>query len=82
VDLGDPKRFTRVDVQNRLDCCRERAIPLVVEVSDDEASWTEVARKDEPFAHWTAHFAMRQARYVRLRVARKSYLHLEAIAIR
>lgn len=81
-DLGEPKTFHEVEVQNRLDCCGDRAVPLVVEVSDDEKSWTQVARMDEPFARWVPTFPPRRARYVRLRVARRSILHLEAVAIR
>lgn len=81
-DLGAPKWVRRVEVRNRLDCCGDRAVPLVVETSDEETTWAEVAHQDEPFEHWAASFPARQARYVRLRVARKSILHLEAVSIR
>jgi hypothetical protein len=81
-DLGGRKGLRRVEVQNRSDCCQERAIPLVVEISDDEKTWAEVARRETPFGEWTARFPATQARYVRLRVARTSMLHLESVAIR
>jgi hypothetical protein len=81
-DLGARKWFRRVEVQNRMDCCQERATPLVIEVSDDGIDWVEVIRKDTDFSRWTAEFPKRQARYVRLRVARKSMLHLQDVAIR
>ena len=82
IDLGDRKPIHRVDVFNRSDCCLDRATPLVAEISSDEVAWKEVARQYEPFVRWTAHFPVNQARYVRLRVARKSFLHLEGIEIR
>ncbi len=81
VDLGDRKAIKRIEVQNRIDCCQERAVPLVAEVSDDEAAWREVARQDTAFVDWTARFAPTQARYVRLRAPRKTILHLESIVV-
>jgi hypothetical protein len=83
LDLGvDRKPFSRIDVQNRIDCCQDRAVPLIAEVSDDETKWTEVAWRDEPFVNWTARFPPMRTRYVRLRVPRKTFLHLESIAVR
>jgi hypothetical protein len=81
-DLGASKTVRRVDVRNRVDCCQERAVPLVVEVSEDEQQWTEVAARDETFSHWTARFVPIHARFVRLRVAKTTTLHLEGVAIR
>lgn len=81
-DLDGARWVRRVEVRNRLDCCGERAVPLAVEVSDDDVRWVEVARKDMPFDTWTAKFPSVQTRHVRLRVLRKSFLHLEDVAIR
>jgi hypothetical protein len=81
-DLGAPKKIRRVEVKNRDECCRERAVPLVVEVSNDRNSWTEVARRDSEFSNWTAKFSSRTARYVRLRVPRTAALHLREIVVR
>jgi hypothetical protein len=82
IDLGDRKPIHRIDVLNRSDCCLDRATPLAAEISSDEVAWTEVARQYEPFVRWTARFPATQARYVRLRVPRRSFLHLEGIEIR
>ncbi len=71
-----------VTVQNRADCCRERAAPLVVEVSDDGAQWTEVARREEVFDEWVATFAPRTTRHVRLRALHTTSLHLTNVEIR
>jgi len=82
LDLGAPKKVSRVEVINRGDCCADRATPLVVEVSTDRATWTPVARRNEPFGSWGASFPARVARYVRLTVPRRTVLHLQAIAVR
>jgi hypothetical protein len=81
-DLGVEETIGKVDVLNREDCCTERAIPLLIEVSQDAASWRAVAQQAEPFTEWEARFAPVTARYVRLRVNRRSTLHLERVAIR
>jgi hypothetical protein len=81
VDLGGPTPFSRVTVRNRSDMLLERAVPLVLEVSADAASWREVARRVEPFARWDAAFAPVTARYLRARVDRFSALHLEGVEV-
>jgi len=81
-DLGAPKRVRRVEVKNRPDCCQDRAVPMVVEVSTDATHWTEVAKRDDEFMSWTAKFPARTARYVRLRVTRHSTLHLADVVVR
>jgi F5/8 type C domain len=81
IDLETPTSVASVDILNRQDCCGERAIPLVVELSNDGKTWREVARRDELFTQWKAAFSAQDARYVRLRVPRKTYLHLQGIGI-
>jgi hypothetical protein len=81
-DLGAIKPVRRVEIANRSDCCDDRAVPLVVEVSTDRAKWTEVARRNEEFTSWTAKFPKHDARYVRLRVPRVTQFHLKEIVIR
>jgi F5/8 type C domain-containing protein len=82
IDLGAPTTFHRVEVTNRGDCCSERAVPLIVEVSSDRASWTQVARRDADFSHWTAKLKPVTARFVRFRVPRQTVFHLQEVAIR
>jgi hypothetical protein len=81
-DLGKPTRVHRIDVENRDDCCQDRAVPLVAELSNDRVSWKEVARRDKDFATWVAKFPATSARYVRLRVPRSTTFHLHQVAIR
>jgi hypothetical protein len=80
-DLLTPTTFSEVYVRNRSDSVPDRAVPLVVEVSDDAQTWRAVARQNETFRSWTASFQPVTARYVRLRVDRRSYLHLEVVEI-
>lgn len=83
VDLKSPQRFSVVEVENRTDCCPERAVPLVLEVSNDGKKYTEIARQTDSFSTWHAELKTpATARYVRLRVARRSLLHLERVSIR
>jgi hypothetical protein len=83
-DLGAPTRFSSMTIVNRQDGNngeRGRASPLIVEVSDDAKKYREVIRRNEEFSVWMPRFAKQTARYVRLRVPRKSILHLEAVRV-
>jgi hypothetical protein len=80
-DFGTEKRLHSISLVNRTDCCFERAVPLVVETSNDGRRWKERVRTTEPFMTWSAKLNGR-ARYVRLRVARTSFLHLSSVVIR
>jgi F5/8 type C domain len=82
IDLGAPTKFSRVEVENREDCCQDRAVPLVVETRDDGTEPREVARTTEVFRDWAATFEPVTARYVRVRVDRRSYLHLVRVGVR
>jgi hypothetical protein len=81
IDLLAPTTFSSVSVRNRTDCCQERAVPLILEASDDRTTWRELARHETVFSKWTPKFASTTARYVRLRVPRQSFLHLDAFNI-
>jgi hypothetical protein len=80
-DLRKPTRFSAVTVHNRTDDAPDRAIPLVIEASDDAKTWRKITRRNDSFRTWTVHFKPVTARYVRLRVDRRSYLHLEKVMI-
>jgi hypothetical protein len=81
-DLGSAQSFTRLEVVNREDCCPERAVPLIVEVSDDKAKWREIARRTDNFREWETTVAPTKARYVRLRVDRRTSFHLVRVSLR
>jgi hypothetical protein len=81
-DLGSAKPIHRVDVTNRDDCCGDRAVPLVIETSNDRVSWAELGRRNEEFTSFTLKFAPRVTRYVRFRVPKRTVFHLKDVAIR
>ena len=81
-DLGSVQRLSRIEVRNRTDDVTDRAVPLIVELGDEKRVWKQVARKNENFVEWTAKFPTASARYVRLRVDRRSALHLERVSAR
>jgi hypothetical protein len=81
VDLQGTKSIASATVVNRGDCCVERAPPLVIEVSTDGQKWREVSRTTEAFRTWSPTFKATNARYVRLRSLRKTYLHLKDVRI-
>ena len=80
-DFGAPIAFSSLTIRNRTDYGEERALPLVVEVSNDGQSFTQVTRREATFSTWKPSFTTQHARYLRLRVARESILHLEAIKV-
>lgn len=82
LDLGGVYDISVVDIDNRTDCCIDRARGLTIELSSDARSWVTVARQPKSFHFWVARFPTRQARYVRLSVPRKTALHLERVAVR
>jgi F5/8 type C domain len=81
-DLASEHPISAVQVDNRRDCCTDRAVPLVVEVSRDRKTWQLVARRDDVFSTWRARFPTVTARWVRLRVFNQTtYLHLARVRI-
>lgn len=80
-DFGKPRQLHAISVENRTDCCIERALPLLVETSDDAVKWQEQVRADRPF-YVFRHPLNVKARYLRLRVGAFNYLHLHSVSIR
>jgi hypothetical protein len=81
IDLGAKQTISAVRVKNRADCCADRAVPLIVETSLDDKNWQRVARRTEEFTDWKAKFAPTTARFVRLKVPRRTLLHLQAVRV-
>lgn len=81
IDLGGKYPVKRVQVLNRTDCCPERAVPLVIEVSTNKKSWKVVAQRSESFRTWDATFASAEARHVRVRSLRRTMLHLAGVRV-
>lgn len=81
IDMEKSRSIDRVVIKNRVDCCRERGLPLVVEVGLDGTSFTQVGRRTEVFDTWTLRFTAREARYVRIRSEATTCLHFREIRI-
>ena len=81
LDLGSPELVSAVRLDNRSDCCSERAVPLAIEVSTDQKRFSEVSRRSENFDSWRAEFEPVPARYVRVRALRRTLLHLSRIRV-
>jgi hypothetical protein len=54
---------------------------MVVEVSDDQQHWHQVAKRDQTFTTWLASFKPAHARYVRLRLKSRNTLHLQHVRV-
>jgi hypothetical protein len=81
-DLGKVRQVSGVEIDNRRDCCQERADPLVVDVSTNGATWKVVARRTGSFTTWRAPFSPVRARYVKIHVPVASgALHLSRVRI-
>jgi len=80
-DLGSSQRVSKVRVENRSDCCSERADPLAIEVSNDQKHWRKVAHHQGDFTTWEAPFNPVNARYLRIRLLKQGYLHFAAVHI-
>jgi len=82
-DLGAPMTIKRFLIANRNDCadCAIRAVPLVVEVSDDQKEWRVVAKRKENFDDWGTKLTEIKARWIRFRSTKRTFLHFRQVRI-
>jgi len=67
IDLAKPYAITRVRIFNRGDGWYDESLPLALAISDDNATFREVARRTTHFDVWTVDFApTATARFVRV----------------
>jgi len=81
VDLGSVQTVRQVIVYNRGDCCKDRAVPLIVEASVDGKEFQQIARRDFEFSKWRAVFSPTALRYVRFTADKKTWLHFNEVEI-
>jgi hypothetical protein len=81
IDLEEAKDFSAVRLIARRDCCFERGLPLVVEVSLDQTKWKQVAKRTETYKSLKLEFPRQHARYVRVRAVGVTMLHLAAVRV-
>ena len=82
IDLGRMETFRSIEIANRADCCRDRAAPLLVQSSDNGETWNDLGQRTDEFSEWTLSFNPTTARYVRVSVPRRSFLHLARVSVR
>jgi hypothetical protein len=81
IDLGKVHKFNKIVVYNRADGFEERAVPLKIEVSNDNVTYNQVAERKEKFDKWTVRGLHAEARYVRLKNTPPNYFHLGEVEI-
>jgi hypothetical protein len=83
IDLGGPCSIRKVKVYGRGDCCHDQSIPLALEISDDGHTYRKIGERSEAFSEkepWTVEpRPPLQARFVRLRTERRSFLVLSEV---
>ena len=81
-DLRKERDVSGVELDNRLDCCFERANPIAVEVSSNQRDWKQVARHAGEFTTLRLKFSTVRARYVRIVIPHPAaILHLSKVRI-
>ena len=80
IDLGDEHVIRSVLVENRADCCQERALPLNVEVLVGDA-WQLIAQRRAAFSVWKYDVGPVRARRIRFLHPGTNYLHLKRISV-
>ena len=80
IDLGDEHVIRGVLVENRADCCQERALPLNVEVWKDGA-WQLIAQRRTAFTTWAYDVEPVRARRIRFLRPSVSFFHLKRISV-
>jgi hypothetical protein len=81
IDLGAVKKFDKIVVYNRADGYEERAVPIKIEVSNDNVHWKQIAERKDVFDKWTAKHLHAEGRYVRLKNTPPNYFHLAEVEI-
>ena len=81
IDFGTRKRFSQVVVYNRRDCCKERQVPMVLEVSDDGVKFEVIAERQVTFDKWTVKGLHASGRYLRMHLRGHGPFHLAEVAV-
>lgn len=80
VDLGKVANVRRVVIENRQDCCGERALPLNVEVMEKDGPRLLCQRRS-PFQTWTCNTGGVRTQKLRVRRPGPAMLHLRRIEV-
>jgi len=80
IDLGADHVIRSLLVENRTDCCGERALPLDVKILEGDA-WRLVAERRSPFSTWRYDIDPVRARKIRFQRPGSDYFHLKRISV-
>ena len=80
IDLGSVRKFDEVVVYNRSGF-QDRAVPLRLEISNDNVHFTPLRERKETFDKWTASDLHAEGRYVRLLNPPSTFFHLAEVQI-
>lgn len=88
VDLGGQRSLVQIQIYNRCDTNAERAARLMILLSDDGKKWKQVYQHDGTvFYGYTDNKPLlvqlgdARARYVRIQLPGKTYLHLDEVEV-
>ena len=82
IDLGEVYQLKKIKVYNRTDCCFDDALPLTLEISENEAGFTELDHKTTSFSQWSPWVVSpegKRARYIQVRGAKGKYVALSEV---
>jgi hypothetical protein len=80
IDLGGEHVVRSILVENRTDCCQERALPLDVETWDGRG-WRLVAERRAAFKVWEYDVGPVRTSRIRFRHPGTGYFHLKRISV-
>jgi hypothetical protein len=80
IDLGAEHVIRSLLVENRADCCKERALPLDVRILKG-GTWQLVAERRSPFSTWQYDIAPVRARKIRFQRPGTECFHLKRISV-
>jgi hypothetical protein len=80
IDLGAEHTIRSIEVENRPDCCKERALPLDVKVLVGE-TWQLVAERRSYFSTWSYDITPVRAQMIRFERPGNDVFHLKRISV-
>jgi hypothetical protein len=80
IDLGGEHVISGFLIENRKDCCADRALPLNFEVWDGHG-WQLVAQRHSPFSTWSADTPLVRSQKVRVLRPGDNHLHLRRVSV-
>jgi len=80
IDLGAEHTIRSIEIENRSDCCKERALPLDVKVLVGE-TWQLVAERRSYFSTWSYDITPVRAQKIRFERPGSDVFHLKRISV-